>query len=192
MLSKCLLGAAAAAACALVLGRVAPPAAADSGCPQAAASTTAFRAWSDATSYFLAGSFEPGTPSWTLADGAAVIRDNEPWYLAGLGAHALQLPAGASATSSCQKAPHDRAVVRFFAHASDAPGAVHVEVLVGDDVADAGVVDVPQGGWTPVAQAVADWPTNSNGAVKLQVRLTSVGGGTVEVDDVFVDPFVSR
>jgi hypothetical protein len=192
MLSKCLLGAVAAAACALVLGQAAPPAAADPACPMAARATTAFQAWSDATSYFLAGSFEPGTAPWSLSDGAAVVADNEPWYLAGLGAHALQLPVGASATSSCQKAPHDRAVVRFFAHASDAAGAVHVEVLVGDDVADAGVVEVPQGGWLPVAQAVADWPAQSNGAVKLQVRLTSVGSGTVEVDDVFVDPYVSR
>lgn len=192
MLSKCLLGVVAAAASALVLGHAASPAAADSACPQAAPATSAFQTWTDATSYFLAGSFEPGTAPWSLADGAAVIRDNEPWYLAGLGSHALQLPAGASATSSCQKAPHDRAVVRFFAHAADATGAVHVEVLVGDDVADAGVVEVPQGGWLPVAEAVADWPTQSNGAVKLQVRLTSLGGGAVEVDDVFVDPYVSR
>jgi hypothetical protein len=192
MLSKCLIGAAAAVACALALGHAAPPAAADSGCPQAAPSTTAFQAWSDVTSYFLAGTFEPGTPSWTLAGGAAVVSDNEPWFLAGLGSHALQLPAGAAATSSCEKAPHDRAVVRFFARALDAGAAVHVEVLVGDQVADAGVVAVPQGGWAPMSQAVADWPTRSNGAVKLQVRLTSVGSGTVEVDDVFVDPFVSK
>jgi hypothetical protein len=192
MLSKCLIGAAAAAACALALGHAAPPAAADSGCPQAAASTTVFQAWSDATSYFLAGSFEPGTPPWTLAGGAVVVAENEPWFLAGLGSHALQLPPGAVATSSCEKAPHDRAVVRFFAHALGAGGAVHVEVLVGDQVADAGVVAVSQGGWAPVFQAAADWPTHSNGAVKLQVRLTSVGSDTVEVDDVFVDPFVSK
>ena len=161
------------------------------GTPQAPAATTVFQSWGDTTSYFLSGTFEPGTAPWSLAGGAAIVQDNEPWYLAGFGTHALQLPAGASAASSCLKAPHDRAVVRFLAK-SDTGGAVHVEVLLGALVADAGVVNVPAGGWAPVSQAVADWPVNSNGAVKLQVRLTSVGAGTVDVDDVFVDPYVSR
>ena len=114
---------------------------------------------------------------------------NEPWAVSGPGAQGLLLPVGAVATSACEKAPHDRAVVRFFARSLGGGGAIHVEVLVDGTVADAGVVTVGGPDWSPAAQAVAPGSFRGNGATKLQVRLTSVGAAPVEVDDVYVDPY---
>src|SRR5579884_1980918 len=44
------------------------------------------------------GSFEVGTPSWALWNGAQVVSGNESYNVAG-GSRSLRLPAGSSATS---------------------------------------------------------------------------------------------
>ena len=56
-----------------------------------------FLPWGDYSGYYFApnGGFESGSTSWTLSGGAAVVtQDNEPWYLAGFGSHALSIPTG--------------------------------------------------------------------------------------------------
>src|SRR6185437_2221847 len=123
-----LLGCLVAAA---ALARVAPAPAAPS-CAATPSGAPVFQAWGDSADYVLAGggSFEPGAPGWSLSGGAAVGAGGDPFGVAGSGSQSLTLPAGASATSACLKAPHDRAIVRF-ALRGVTPGAVlHVEVLV--------------------------------------------------------------
>jgi hypothetical protein len=178
------------------LGRVAPAPAAPS-CAATPQGAPVFQAWGDPADYVLAGggSFEAGAPSWTLSGDAAVTPGNDPLGIAGGGSQSLTLPAGASATSACLKAPHDRAVVRFALRAVTAGAAVHVELIVGggkDGVLDLGTVGAPSSDWGLSDVLQAAWPLRSNGAVQLQVRLTSVGTGTAQIDDVFVDPYMAR
>jgi hypothetical protein len=186
-----LLGCLAAVA---ALARVAPAAAAPS-CAATPSGAPVFQAWGDSADYVLAGggSFEADAPSWTLSGGAATTAGDDPFGLGG-GAQVLTLAPGASATSACLKAPHDRAIVRFALRGATAGAAVHVEVVVNsgkDGVLDLGTVTASSD-WTLSDVLAADWPLRSNGAVQLQVRLTSVGSGTAQVDDVFVDPYVMR
>jgi hypothetical protein len=183
----CLIAAAA-------LARVAPAPAAPSCAATPSGGAPVFQAWGDPADYVLAGggSFEAGSASWSLSGGAATAAGNDALGLTD-GTQSLTLPAGASATSACLKAPHDRAVVRFAVRGT--PGAaVHVEVILNagkDGVLDLGTVTAsPDWALSDVLQA--DWPLSSNGAVQLQVRLTSVGSGTAQIDDVFVDPYMSR
>src|SRR3954468_18885425 len=45
--------------------------------------------------YYFApnGGVESGSTGWTISGGAAVVaQNNEPWFLAGFGSHALELP----------------------------------------------------------------------------------------------------
>src|SRR3954447_16302140 len=56
-----------------------------------------FAPWGDWSTYYFApnGGFESGTANWSLSGGAAVVtQQNEPWFLAGFGSHALQLGPG--------------------------------------------------------------------------------------------------
>ena len=76
-----------------------------------------FLPWGDYSGYYFApnGGFESGSSNWTLSGGAAVVtQDNEPWYLAGFGLHALSIPTGGSASTSVCFGAHlsRRAVLR--------------------------------------------------------------------------------
>ncbi len=181
---------------ATALARVAVAPAAPS-CAATPSGAPVFQAWGDTADYVLAGggSFEPGAPSWALSGGAAVGAGNEPFGLAGAGSQSLTLPAGSSATSACLKAPHDRAIVRFALRGATPGAALDVQVVVNggkDGILDLGTVTPASSGWAVSDVLQADWPLRSNGAVQLQVVLTSVGSGTAQVDDVFVDPYAAR
>src|SRR5258708_6057418 len=65
------------------------------------ATAPAFAPWGDWAGYYYAsnGGLENGSTGWSLGGGAAVVTQaNEPWYLAGFGSHALQIPTGGSAS----------------------------------------------------------------------------------------------
>src|SRR4051794_5101916 len=67
------------------------------------ATAPVFLPWGDFAGYYFApnGGFESGSTGWTLSGGAAVVQQaNEPWYLAGFGSRALQIPSGGSASIS--------------------------------------------------------------------------------------------
>jgi hypothetical protein len=150
-----------------------------------------FTAWGDSGDYVLAtgGSFEDPSVPWSLTGGAAVVADNEPYAA---GANALSLPAGASATSPCTTAPHVRAIVRFFARGVSPGAALHIEAIVDggtDNVVDLGTIVTASSGWAVTAILDSPWRVHSEGKVAIQVRITSVGSGTAEVDDVYIDPF---
>lgn len=102
------------------------------------------------------------------------------------------LDDGASLLATCARTAGIRPVVRFNARSLSGSGAIHVEVLTrrGTVVLDGGYVTA---GATlgPVAQVVVPWDRNGYGAWDLQVRLTAVGG-SFEIGDVFVDPYMQK
>jgi hypothetical protein len=158
------------------------------GCTPGGPVVQPFLPWQDARSYVLAGggSFEEGTPSWALRDGASVVAD--AWS----GSQGLFLPAGSSATSACTTSPQTVGVVRLFAKSlGSTSGRLGVELIVPSGVYDAGTFTAA-GTWQPSPVLDAGIPGYSASAA-FQVRLTPIGpGAAFVVDDVYVDPYSGR
>jgi hypothetical protein len=192
-----------AATVAAVLGRASSALAAT--CPPPPTIVHPFLPWNDSIDYVRAtnGSFEPiakGSQDlpWSLSGGATIVSDNEPWHVTGSAgdSHALSLPAGAQATSACTTAPNMAAVVRFFIKSTGAStGTLHVEIIVNggkNGILDGGTISAGST-WQPTDIIYLPWAKPLGGAVDLRVRLIPVGAGaSFEVDDVYIDPCVSR
>jgi len=178
------------------------PAAFAANCPPPPAIVHPFLAWGDAGDYVpvTGGSFEHANPSlqWRLSkSGASIVSDNEPWDVSGsAGGHALSLQADGQATSACTTAPHIASIIRFFVRNTGAEtGELHVQLLVDggkNGILDGGYVTAGSD-WQPTDVVYLPWAHPLSGAVDLQVVLTPVGAGaSFSVDDVYIDPCVSR
>jgi len=163
------------------------------------ATAPVFLPWGDFESYYFAsnGGLESGSTGWTLGGGAAVVtQHNEPWYLAGFGSHALQIPTGGSAAISvCYGATYP--AVRFFASGQNGAATVHVRVVSRSLL---GVLSVLDGGTFRADAGWAPSPKISTlfsalaaplGSKTMQLQFT-VASGTAQIDDVFVDPLLVR
>jgi hypothetical protein len=149
-------------------------------------------------SYFAPnGGFENGSTSWSLSGGGAVVsQNNEPWYVSGSGSHALEIPAGGKASINvCYGLTYP--AVRFFAAGQGGPATVHVRVVSRSLL---GVVSILDGGTFTADEGWAPSPKMSTllsavaslvGANTMQLQFT-VDSGTVQIDDLFIDPFLSK
>jgi hypothetical protein len=158
-----------------------------------------FLPWGDFSTYYYApnGGFENGSTGWTLSGGAAVVpQDNEPWYLSGFGSNALQIPAGGSASISvCYGLTYPG--VRFFASGVGGNATIHVRVVANGLL---GALSVLDGGTFTASQGWAPSPKVSTLFSALAAPLTTksmtlqftVENGTAQIDDLFVDPYLSR
>lgn len=153
-----------------------------------AQSSQPFAAWGDSAAYQLlpGGDFESG--SWTLAGGAQIVADSEPFAATGsLGAGALSLPAGATATSplTCLGAAYPS--LRMFAGGL---GNVNVTILAGGQSISVGTIH-SGGSWAPSKSLSTNGALNgllNGGTANVSVQLIGLSGSP-EVDDVFVDPW---
>jgi hypothetical protein len=158
-----------------------------------------FAPWGDWATYYYApnGGFENGSAGWTLGGGASVVTaDNEPWYLAGFGSHALEIPKGGSASINvCYGLTYP--AVRFFVAGRNGQATVHVRVVSRSLL---GVLSVLDGGTFTTAEGWNPSPKMSTlfsalasplGSKTMQLQFT-VENGTAQIDDLFVDPFLSK
>jgi hypothetical protein len=147
---------------------------------------------------FANNGFENGSTNWSFS-GAGIAKDNEPWFVNGYGRYALALPPGASATSPGFCINLLDPAIRMFAKSVSANGDLKVQVLFRGITGNlTGVLNVDSlspdgyGDWAPGDRV------NSLLAVPIltsyaQIRITSAATrGLWEVDDVFVDPCISR
>jgi hypothetical protein len=159
----------------------------------------AFAAWGDWSGYYFApnGGFEDGSAGWSLSGGATVVtQDNEPWFLAGFGTHALSIPAGGSASVSvCYGLTYPG--VRVFASGTGGPATIHVRVLAHSLL---GVLSVLDGGtftagsqWSPSPKISTLFSALAAplGSKSMELQFT-VESGTAQIDDLFVDPLLVR
>jgi hypothetical protein len=167
-----------------------------SGCDTAA--SRPFEAWGDSANYLLmpGGSFESGTPAWSLSGGAKVTSGNEPFYAEGdNGKRSLYIPAGGSAVSPTGCFEFGDWHSRFFVRGvGSRGGTVKVDVVVRSlvgilTILDGGSVSA-SGDWRP-SPRIGMLVCNVTGllgtrAVSLRFRATS---GAVQVDDVYLDPW---
>jgi hypothetical protein len=163
------------------------------------ATAPVFAPWGDWAGYYFApnGGFENGSTGWSLGGGAAVVsQDNEPWYLAGFGSRALEIPTGGSAAINvCYGLTYPG--VRFFVAGQDGPATVHVRVVSRSLL---GILSVLDGGtftagqsWTPSPKLSTLFSALASplGSKTMQLQFT-VENGTAQIDDLFVDPFLSK
>ena len=157
-----------------------------------------FTQWGDNNLYKLApgADFEGTLSGWALQGGAAQGSGSESFGVTGsVGASSLSLPAGATATSptTCVNAAYPD--FRLFTR-TDTPGSsvtvsvVYSAPLLGTVTIPVGVV-LPSSSWQPTAPmltASAIPGLVNGGTANVSLRFTS-NGGTVQVDDVFVDPW---
>jgi hypothetical protein len=160
------------------------------GCPAVPLSQS-FAAWGDKAFYAAVpgGDFERGSAGWAL-QGATLVADDGPLTA---GARALELRVGTSATSPVFCADKAFPYVRMFGHGS---GRLRVEVLHVDGAGR--VLDVHSAGnvasdarWAPTDKAGLSGGQVSKYGPLIQLRFTG-SRGTVRIDDVLVDPRLSR
>jgi hypothetical protein len=142
------------------------------------------------------GGLESGGNGWSIS-GGKVVAGNESYYVhSRYDFSSLQLPAGASAATPALCQETSSSVVRFFLRSPDS-GTVRVQVvarnLLGQIV---GVLDVarvsPGASWQP-GPAILNLQSLLAlvGVSSIQLKFLTVSG-TVQVDDVYVDPWGSR
>jgi hypothetical protein len=167
--------------------------------PVCGATTPVFAPWHDQSGYYFArnGGFESGSAAWTLTGPASVVRGNEPFGLArDGGTHSLQLGAGAGASSAtCYGSTYP--AIRFLAIAVSGKPVVHVRIA---SYGPLGLLSTLDGGTFAPASSWAPSPKLSTlfsalsaplAASSMKIQL-SVTGGTVRIDDLFVDPFLTK
>ncbi|HTU78856.1 MAG TPA: hypothetical protein VMF09_08875 [Solirubrobacteraceae bacterium] len=158
--------------------------------------TQPFLRWGDSNSYELVpgGDFEGSLAGWSLSGGAQRVAGGEPYEVDGsVGAHSLELPAGASAQSpfTCVTAAYP--TFRLFARNEGLLSSVIVQVVsqtaLGTVVLPLGVI-AGSSQWQPTPPMLTGSIVTgalSGGTAQVALRFTALGGGS-RIDDVFVDP----
>ena len=159
-----------------------------------------FQPWLDLANYQLApdGGFEAGAQGWTLA-GARTVAGNESHYVGGRADDtALQIPAGASATTPVFCVGIEHPTARFFAKRTGGTllSALRVDVqfetVLGIQASLPIGLVLGGGQWQPTLPMlmVANLlPLLPGQHTPVTLRFVPQGGGTWTVDDVYVDPY---
>jgi hypothetical protein len=89
-----------------------------------------FTNWSDSNYYFpvTSGTFESGSSGWTIGSGVGSVNENEPWIVAGDGAHSLRIPAGSSVSTPEMCLTADEDSTRFFYKSPGSGAALGVTI----------------------------------------------------------------
>jgi hypothetical protein len=197
----------------LVTGAVAlmgaSPAAAGLGlaCPDS--TTKPFAPWNDYAKYAFVpnGGFESGAGGWTLTGGARVVPGNESFFVHDArDRYALSMPPGSTATTTPMCISLLSGKMRFFTANAGAPASqLKVEVFynggVGGLLGGVGrVLGLAEYGY--VGSGPAWQPSPAIGMLggtlplltsSVQFRFTATSaGGAFRIDDVYLDPFLSR
>jgi hypothetical protein len=162
-----------------------------------------FLRWLDPLRYEQApGGSAESAQGWTLSGGAKIVSGNEPWKVGGSShSRSLQLPRGSRATTGVMCVGIGHPVMRFFAKRTSGflLDSLLVEVRfegLGGLVKTLPVGVVLAGGqWQPTLPfpvLASLLPLLPGEMTPVQFRFTPVGGGTWQIDDVYVDPWRYR
>ena len=162
------------------------------------ATSQPFAQFGDSRNYTFGtnGGLENGATGWSLS-GGRVVAGNESFYAHSKSdGYSLQLPAGASAATPALCQSTTSTVVRFFLRSPD-NGTVRVQIVARNLLGQViGVLDVarvsPGTSWQP-GPAVLNLQSLLGlvGVSSIQIKFLTVSG-TVQVDDMYVDPWGSR
>jgi hypothetical protein len=167
--------------------------------PTCGAQSYPFAQWGDTNAYYPVpnAGFESGTTGWSVS-GGSLVYGNEPWYVNGNGSRSLSLRPGGSVRSPLTCINLLDPFFRMFAKSNGANGPLKVQVyfygLTGNLTGILNVESFDPSGyddWAPTGTipSVLALPLLTRYA---QLRVTSgATSGTWQIDDVFVDPWVS-
>lgn len=196
---RTVLSAAAAAVAAAAMCAASASAAASfvaGGCPDVP-TFQPFAPWQDVADYLLApdGDLEAGGSTWALQDGARVVEGNSPFRVGGPADHqALELPAGATATTAPMCIGEAHRTMRFFATGAGS-GALTVEALYAKRNAKRKSVTLGavrgDDRWAPseILPMRVNELAGDDGGLSVSLRFSARGNGTWTIDDVYVDPY---
>lgn len=156
-----------------------------------------FSPWGDSSNYYFPanGGFESGTSGWSVGGGASVVSDNESAFIhSSSDSHALAIPSGGDASVQLCYGLYYPAL-RFFVRGDGA--TVHVSITTQNWL---GAVSTLDGG---TFQAGSSWAPSPKLSTLLSALIAPLGsktmalhidvsGGTAEIDDLYVDPFVMK
>jgi hypothetical protein len=171
--------------------------------------TKPFSPWGDYAKYAFApnGGFEGGAGGWTLTGGAKVVSGNESFFVrGGQDRYSLSLPPGSTAKSAPMCVSLLNGKMRFFAaNAGSASARVKVQVLynggVGGLLGSLGsLLGLSEVGYFTSGPAWKPSPAIGMLGGTLPLLTSSVqfrfsapyDGGNFRIDDVYLDPFLSR
>ena len=160
--------------------------------------STPFAQFGDYRNYTFGtnGGLESGGTGWSLS-GARVVSGNESFYAHSRSdSNSLSLPSGSSAYTPKLCIGTTSTVMRFFVRSSD-NGSVKVEVVLRGLFGQVlGIFQVsklsPGASWQPGPGILnLDSLLGLLGVSSVQLKFTTLSG-TVQVDDIYVDPWASR
>ena len=159
-----------------------------------------FLPWKDNALYTKSpgGDFEGTMPGWALSSGSRVIAGNESFYVGGTqDKSSLYLAAGASTVSSPMCVDRTYPSFRFFArNLSGGNGSLQVEVVWQESgvrrSSKAGLDRAAGTTWTPVKSLRLPTGALSTGRLEPVTFRFTATGGSYQIDDVYVDPFMRR
>lgn len=160
--------------------------------------STPFSQFGDSRYYTFGtnGGLESGSTGWSLS-GGSVVSGNEAYYVhSRYDSHSLSLNSGGSALTPKLCMGTTSTVMRFFVKSGNG-GSVRVEVVLRGVLGQVlGVFQVsnisPGGSWEagpPILNL--DSLLGLLGVSSVQLKFTATSG-SVQVDDVYVDPWASR
>jgi hypothetical protein len=165
--------------------------------------TQPFLPWLDPNYYVLipGGALESGSTDWGLAGGADIVQGNEPFHVhSSYDNQSLYLPSGSSARTGkvCMKLTTP--TLRFFAVNTGSPtSTLTVQVFfhdaLGTLLGSATIADLSAtGSWEPmVPVAVLANVATPTGTDYVRFRFAPAGlGSEWRIDDVYLDPWISR
>jgi hypothetical protein len=162
--------------------------------------TQPFKQFRDTSNYKLLGSFETGTPAWTLAGGAKIVSGNESYNVGGGGqSKSLSLPSGSSAVSPFTCVGLAEPSMRLFAKRDSAllglVSTLSVQIQVQTSLGLSVWLPVLPGdlggsSWHPTASMplLANiLPLSASDRTPVRFRFMPLLGSW-QIDDVYVDP----
>ncbi|MFL5981305.1 MAG: hypothetical protein ACJ74D_01745 [Gaiellaceae bacterium] len=158
-----------------------------------------FAPWGDYKSYTFGanGGLENGSSGWSLSGPARVVRGNESYYVhSRYDDSSLSLSAGSVVYTPKLCMGTTSTWLRFFARSSN-DGTVRVQVvlrnLLGDVLAIVQISDLSPGqSWQPGPDILnLDSLLGLVGVSSIQLKFIALDG-TVQIDDVYVDPWAWR
>jgi hypothetical protein len=171
--------------------------------------TYPFKPWGDYAKYAFVpnGGFESGANGWKLSGGAQVVSGNESFYVhGGRERYSLKMPPGSTATSAPMCISLFSGKMRFFsANAGAANARLKVQVLYNGGVGSllglvGKLLGLSEVGY--VTSGAAWQPSPAIGMLggtlplltsSVQFRFSApYDGGAFRIDDVYLDPFLSR
>jgi hypothetical protein len=159
-----------------------------------------FAPWKDNALYTKSpgGDFEGASPGWAFGAGARVIDGNESFQVGGSqDSSSLYLASGSTTVSSSMCVDRTYPSFRFFArNLSGGKGSLQVDVVWQESgvrrSSKAGLDKSAGTAWTPVKSLKLPTGALSTGQLEPVTFRFTATGGSYQIDDLYVDPFMRR